>query len=488
MDRVAAVILAAGQGKRMKSKLPKVLHRVSGHPLIRFPLDLAARLGCDPVVVVTGHGREQVEAAVRDGSESDRISFAHQAEQRGTGHAVQCALPKLRGFKGAVLVLMGDVPLLDRASVNKLKKAYAKAGGPLALLTFTPTNPSGYGRVIRQQQRAVAIREDRDCSRSEKALAEVNAGIYLIDIGFLRRSIKTLRDDNSQGEIYLTDLVAEAATRGVATAAEKGTVAAVEVPSQVVCGVNDRRDLATIENVLSDQINQKLMRGGVTIRKPESVRVELGVKVGSDTEIGPGVQLMGNTQIGRGCRIETGAVITDSAIEDGVVIKAYSVLEDARVAGGAEIGPMGRLRPGAVIGRDARVGNFVEIKKTILGKGSKANHLAYLGDGEIGAGVNVGAGTIFCNYDGYQKHTTVLEDDVFIGSDSQLIAPVTVGRGAYVASGSTVTKDVPADALALSRAKQQNKEGVARVLRRRFKALKEKALKDKQAAEKGEKS
>ncbi|MCP4603103.1 MAG: UDP-N-acetylglucosamine diphosphorylase/glucosamine-1-phosphate N-acetyltransferase [Proteobacteria bacterium] len=479
MDKMAAVILAAGLGKRMRSTLPKVLHRVAGRPLVAFPVDLAVRLGCDPVIAVVGHGSEQVESEVLKLKSGSKVAFALQAEQQGTGHAVKCALSKLKRFKGAVLILYGDVPLLDRASVNKLKKAYLKTGGPLAFLTFSPSDPTGYGRVIRENGKVVAVREDRDCTRAEKAVKEVNAGIYLIEAAFLKRSVSKLEDDNSQGEFYLTDLVAAASKKGVASA--------IQVPSETVLGVNDRADLARIDAIIAHGKNLALMRNGVTMCRPESVRIDLDVKIGQDTELSPGVQLVGSTSIGKGCRIETGAVITNSKIDDRAVIKAYSVLEGARVGAEAEIGPMGRLRPGAIICDKAKVGNFVEVKNTTLGMGSKANHLTYLGDGVIGKGVNVGAGTIFCNYDGFQKHKTVLEDDVFIGSDSQLVAPVTVGRGAYVASGSTVTKNVPADALAIARSVQENRNGVGAALRRRFKALKEKALRKKQGANKGEK-
>jgi bifunctional UDP-N-acetylglucosamine pyrophosphorylase / glucosamine-1-phosphate N-acetyltransferase len=468
MEKMAAIILAAGQGTRMKSAKPKVLHRVAGKPLITFPCELAQRLGVESIVVVVGHGRQEVEATARESIDGVDVAFALQAEQKGTGHAVLCALPRLRGHKGPVLILSGDVPLLDKPSISRMKKAYNKTGGPMAFLSFTPEDAAEYGRVIRDSGgRPVAIREFRDCSVQEKKIGEVNSGIYLIDMGFLRQSVKRLESNNSQKEFYLTDLLA--------MAAKKHEVAVAPVAAEVVNGVNDRIDLARIERVLQKKTNQGLMRGGVTMPAPDTVYVDLSVKVGADTEIGPSVQLRGSTKIGRGCRIEAGAVITDSTIKDGAQIKAYSVLEEAIVGPQCSVGPMGRLRPGTVLEKGAKVGNFVELKKTRLGPGSKASHLAYLGDGEIGRDVNVGAGTIFCNYDGFSKHKTVLCDDVFIGSDSQIVAPVTVGKGAYVASGSTITRDVPADDLAISRAKQENKKGVAAVMKRRLKALKERA-------------
>jgi len=449
MDKLAVVILAAGQGTRMKSSQPKVLHRVAGQSLVAFPLALASKLKADRVVVVVGHGRDEVEREIRGLEGGDRVRLAVQAEQRGTGDAVRSALPALKGYKGAVLILSGDVPLLDKPSVTRLRKSFEKTGGMLAFLTFSPADPAAYGRVIRDDEgRPIGIREWRDCTPAERKITEVNAGIYLVDLGFLRRSLGKLTTDNEQGELYLTDLVEMAAKRG--------EVGLVRVRPEIVGGVNDRVDLSAIERLLHAEINAK-----------------------------PGVHLSGATKIGRGCLIEAGVQVKDSVVADGAILKAYSVLEGARVRSGAEIGPMGRLRPGADIGEKAKVGNWVEVKNTTLGNGSKANHLAYLGDGTVGEGCNLGAGTIFCNYDGFQKHRTVLEDDVFIGSDSQLVAPVTVGRGAYVASGSTVTKDVPSDALAVARSKQENKLGVAAVLRRRLKALKLKALEARVRARKG---
>jgi bifunctional UDP-N-acetylglucosamine pyrophosphorylase/glucosamine-1-phosphate N-acetyltransferase len=468
MTDLATVILAAGQGKRMKSALPKVLHRVLGLPLVAFPLALARAARSVRTVVVVGHGRERVEAALRSLPGGDGARLAVQAEQRGTGHAVLSALPALAGHRGAVLILSGDVPLLERRTVERLIRARDKAGAPLAFVYFRPGEPAGYGRVLREHGRVTAIREHRDCSREERAVTEVNAGIYLADLGFLRRGLKRLTDDNDQGELYLTDLVALAA-------AGRRPAVAIEAPAAEVGGVNDRAELARIEELLRERRNLELMRAGVTIRQPGSVRVELEAEVGADTELHASVQILGRTRIGRGCTVEAGAVIADSVLADGARILAHSVLEGAAVGAGAQVGPLARLRPGTVLGPSVHIGNFVEVKNTVLGEGSKANHLAYLGDGDIGRRVNVGAGTIFCNYDGYAKHRTVLGDEVFIGSDSQLVAPVTVGAGAYVASGSTVTRDVPPDALAISRAPQQNRLKVAAVLRRSLAAKKKRA-------------
>ncbi len=472
MGEIAAVILAAGQGKRMRSKQPKVLHRIMGRPLISFPIALARQVGCSRIVVVVGHGREAVEQAAVSSGIGDAVSFALQAEQRGTGHAVMAALPSLKAHKGALLILSGDVPLVDKQTIGRLKRAYNKTGGPLALVSFEPEAPKGYGRVIREGGRPVAIREARDATQQEKRIREVNAGIYLVDIAFLRKSVKKLTSNNDQGELYLTDLVEMAAATG--------EVAAVTVPEAVVQGVNDREDLAMVEASLRSQRNRQLMQSGVTLRQPDTVQVDLDAKVGPDTEIGPGAHILGKTVIGRGCRIGAGAIISDTVIKNEAVIKAYCVVESASVASGAEVGPMARLRPGADIGPNARIGNWVEVKNTVIGRGSKANHLSYLGDGIVGEGVNVGAGTIFCNYDGFLKHQTVLGNDVFIGSDSQLVAPVTVGDGAYVASGSTVTRDVPPDGLAISRVAQVNRKGTAARLKQKLKAEKEKQVKAKE--------
>jgi len=465
MKNAAVVVLAAGQGKRMKSAAPKVLHRVAGRPLVSFPIALARSLGARRIVVVVGHGREAVEAAVRALPGGGDVRFAVQASPRGTGHAVMAALPQLAGYTGPVLILSGDVPLLGRASVAALHKAYARSGGKLAFISFEPAEPSGYGRVIRDEGGAVvAIREDRDCTRAEKRLGEVNSGIYVVDAEFLRRGVKKLKADNEQHELYLTDLVS--------LAAKHGTAGVVSAPPDEVCGVNDRVDLARVEAIIQAGRTIELLRGGVTIRRPGTVQVDLDVRVGRDVELGAHVELRGATEIADGCRVETGAIVVDSKIAAGAVIKAYSVLEGAVVGAGAVVGPFARLRPGTSLAENVHIGNFVEVKNTRVGPGSKANHLAYLGDGDIGAGVNVGAGTIFCNYDGYQKHRTVLEDDVFIGSDSQLVAPVRVGKGAYVASGSTITKDVPPDAIAIARGRQENKERLAPVLRRALLAKK----------------
>jgi bifunctional UDP-N-acetylglucosamine pyrophosphorylase/glucosamine-1-phosphate N-acetyltransferase len=475
MRDTAAIILAAGQGKRMRSKTPKVLHRMLGQSLISFPLRLAEQTGCDAIVAVVGHGLEAVKNEVLRLDRKGAVSFAVQSEQRGTGHAVMCALPCLEHRKGRVLILSGDVPMLDEASVSALEKEFEKSG-VLAMLTFVPKDPTGYGRIIRKDGRPVAIREHRDCTEDERSITEVNAGVYLIDLPFLRTSISGLKADNDQGELYLTDLAAEAA--------KISEVGAAIVDAHKVAGINDRAELQELEGIMSRKRNLELLRSGVTIHDPDSVRIEWDVTVGQDTEIFASVHIGGTTSIGEGCVIGQGSVLNNCTIADRVTIKPYTVADDARLDSGCEVGPMARLRPGAHIGEGAHIGNWVEVKNTLIGKGSKANHLAYLGDGIVGDGVNIGAGTIFCNYDGFMKHKTVLGNGVFIGSDSQLVAPVTVGDGAYVASGSTITHDVPKNDLALSRVKQVNKTGRAAILKTKLQLEKERRLAEKAAKEK----
>ena len=467
MQNWTAIILAAGQGTRMRSSLPKVLHPILGRPLISFPVNLAKQVGCKQIVAVVGHGRDAVQDAVSHTDTDGLVSFAVQHEQNGTGHAVLCGLESVSDTEGTVLILSGDVPMLNEAAVASLAEAFASSG-KVAMLTFIPEDPTGYGRILREDGRPVGIREHRDCSDAEREIREVNAGVYLVDLAFLRESVRTLKTDNDQGELYLTDIAAEAA--------KEGDLEAAVVDPHLVAGINDRSELAEMERVMTRARNRELMRAGVTMHLPESIRIEWDVTVGRDTEIFPNVHLSGNTAVGEGCTLGQGAVLHNCTLAEAVSVKPYTVADNAVLSSRCEVGPMARLRPGAVIGEEARIGNWVEVKNTQVGKGSKANHLAYLGDGEIGDGVNVGAGTIFCNYDGLLKHKTVLGNGVFIGSDSQIVAPVTVGDGAYVASGSTITRDVPPDDLALSRTAQVNKPGRAAMLKKRLKATKERRL------------
>ncbi len=458
----AAVVLAAGQGTRMKSAAPKVLHPVCGVPMLAHVVSAAKQAGATRVVVVVGHGREAVEKDLASRFGAD-VRTVVQAEQKGTGHAALCALPALQDLQGAIVVLAGDTPLLPSAAIAGL--VAARGDKKLAMLTSTLEDATGYGRVIRDPKgAAIGVREHKDASEPERAIREWNTGVYAIDLAFLRSALPTLKANNAQGELYLTDLV-ELASRA-------GGAATSSWSAEDVQGVNDRAQLAEVERVMRLRIAAAFGRNGVTIRDPHTAYIDATVTIEADATIEPNVHLRGATKIGPGARIDTGSVLTDVVVEARAVLRPYSVGERSHVGVNARVGPFSHLRPESELGEDVHVGNFVETKKTRIGKGSKANHLAYLGDGIVGEGVNVGAGTIFCNYDGYAKHTTVLEDGVFVGSDTQLVAPVKVGKNANIAAGTTVTMDVPADALAISRTKQVNRDGVAAKLRARMKAAK----------------
>ncbi len=440
MDSLGAIVLAAGKGTRMKSARPKVLHEIGGRPLVAFPLSVAADLGADPVVAVLGHGADEARSEIGKLPCAARIRFAVQAQQRGTAHAVLSARGELTGFDGTLLVLYGDVPMLQAETLRRL---LAAPPAPLAFLTSRPPDPAGYGRVVRGAEGQVQrIVEQSDCSGAERALGEVNAGIYRVGARFLWSALDRIGSGNAQGEFYLTDIVE--------IAAREGGAIPVEAPFEETAGVNDRAELAAAATRLRRRINLRHQLAGVTLQAPDHTFIEDGVTIEADVVVEPGCVLSGSTRVRAGARI-----------------RAYSILEDAEVGERAIVGPFARLRPGTVLGPDVHVGNFVELKKSRLGAGTKANHLSYLGDADIGSGVNVGAGTITCNYDGVAKHRTVLGDGVFIGSDTQLVAPVLVGKGAYVGAGSTITEDVPPDSLALSRVPQKNVEGWAVEKRRR---------------------
>ncbi|HZX95151.1 MAG TPA: bifunctional UDP-N-acetylglucosamine diphosphorylase/glucosamine-1-phosphate N-acetyltransferase GlmU [Myxococcales bacterium] len=445
-QNLAAVVLAAGKGTRMKSDLAKVLHEVCGRPIAFFPIRAALALDASPVVAVVGHQAQAVEQGLSRQFPGAPLRFAVQAEQLGTGHAVLCAEEALRGFEGNVLILAADVPLVRAETLRKL--VAAKGDADVALLACRARNPKGYGRIVRKQNGEVArIVEEKDASEAERRIDEVNASIYLADARFLFKALHGVGRGNAQGEYYLTDIV------------EKGRAVAVEAEEAEVSGVNDRAQLAWSAAQLRERRNAQLMKDGVSFHDPAVTYVDEGIEVGADTVLEPMVSLRGKTRVGRGVRIGQGCVIVDSEIEDGAQILPYTHMNEARIGPGATVGPFARLRPGAQLAEQAHVGNFVELKKTVLGKGSKANHLTYLGDAIIGEGCNIGAGTITCNYDGKNKHQTTIEDGAFIGSDTQLVAPVTVGKDAYVGTGATVREDVPAGALAVSAGKQRNIEG-----------------------------
>lgn len=462
----AAVVLAAGQGTRMKSDLPKVLHPVAGRPMIYWPVRAALDAGAAKVVVVLGYGREQVEEQLH-AYFGDQVVTALQEEQRGTGHAVRCGMPALDGFEGDVVMLYGDVPLIEASAVSRL--ATARGDAPLALLTCTIDDPTGYGRIVREHGEVTAIVEHRDATEAQRAITEINPGLYAGEIGFVRSALEKLSDDNAQGELYLTDIVA--------TAVGEGGAVGVRWPLESLLGINDRAQLAEATKHMRRRIATEHARSGVTVRDVERVDIDADVTIGRDAVIEPGVTLRGKTTVGERAHVDVGCVLTDVEVAAEAKLLPYTVASDARIGERAQTGPFTHLRPGSQMEERSKVGNFVEMKKTVLGPGSKASHLAYLGDGIIEADVNIGAGTIFCNYDGFAKHTTYLEEGCFIGSDSQLVAPIRVGKGAYVGTGTTVTLDVPPDALAVGRARQKNKEGYAARLRARLEARKAKQAK-----------
>jgi bifunctional UDP-N-acetylglucosamine pyrophosphorylase/glucosamine-1-phosphate N-acetyltransferase len=453
MTDLHIVILSAGKGTRMKSALPKVLHPLAGRPIIEHVLQTASSLRAASTTVVVGHGAEQVRAAL---AARPGLQFVVQSPQLGTGHALLQAESGLSRAKGSVLLLYGDVPLLQPSTLELLLERHRATGAAATVLTAELADPYGYGRIVRDAAGAIArIVEERDASAEERTIREINSGIYVFSLAGLFDALHALATDNAQGEYYLTDLVA-AYRRAGRTVETLCLNDAAEIR-----GVNSRVDLADLGRVLFDRTRRALMLGGVTLVDPTTTYVETGVLIGEDTTLGPNVVITGTTTIGRGCYVHAGCRLTNATLADGVTVLDHSVVTDSEIQAGASVGPMAHLRPDSVVGPGAKVGNFVELKKTSLGRGSKASHLAYLGDATIGADVNVGAGVITCNYDGAAKHQTIIEDDVFVGSDSQLVAPVTIGRGAYVAAGSSITDDVPPDALAVARARQTNKTGWA---------------------------
>ncbi|HLV27554.1 MAG TPA: bifunctional UDP-N-acetylglucosamine diphosphorylase/glucosamine-1-phosphate N-acetyltransferase GlmU [Burkholderiaceae bacterium] len=440
------VILAAGLGKRMQSDLPKVLHRIAGKPMLEHVLDNARGLQPDRIVVVTGHGAEAVQAAFAG---DDGLVFALQRPQHGTGHAVQQALPHLLGgdaAEDATLVLYGDVPLVQTDTLRKLLEA---RGTGLALLTETVADPTGYGRIVRNDAGEVLrIVEHKDASDAERAIDEVNTGILAAPTARLRDWLGRITNDNAQGEYYLTDVVALSVADSVPVRA------AQPAASWETLGVNSRLQQAELERAWQKEQARRLLEAGVTLADPERFDLRGELTCGRDVFIDVGCVFEGKVTLADGVHVGPHSVVRNASIGRGTRIEAYTHIDEATVADDARLGPYARLRPGAEIGSEAHVGNFVEIKKSVLGAGSKANHLAYIGDAEIGARVNVGAGTITCNYDGVNKHRTVIEDDAFIGSDTQLVAPVTVGKGATLAAGTTLTRDAPAGKLTLSRVPQ----------------------------------
>ncbi len=451
----AIAIMAAGKGTRLKSRLPKVLHEIAGKPLLGHVVAAAKQVvPAAQIFAIIGHEAERVREAMR----SSGIQFVEQKEQRGTGHAMMQTREALKGFDN-VLVLSGDVPLIRKETIERLLEFHAKAGAAMTILTTEPENPSGYGRVFRKKtgsDEVERIVEQKQLAAEQLGHREINSGIYAFRVKALLSNLDKLTTENPHGEYYLTDVA------GILAKAGEKVVALRAEDAYEVLGVNTRNELAELDAHLRARKTQALMAAGVSIFKPESCVIDADVEVGTDTVIEPFVQLLGETKIGSECRIRSYSVVSNSTLGNGVLLRHGSIVDQARVADGALLGPYCHLRPGSDIGEGAHIGNFVETKKTKVGKGSKANHLTYLGDAEIGAGVNIGAGTITCNYDGVNKFGTVIGDNVFVGSDTTLVAPIEIGKGAYIGAASCLTESVPEDALAVARARQVNKEGWAK--------------------------
>ena len=444
------VVLAAGQGSRMKSAMPKVLHKVGGRSLIDHVLHAADSLTPASLVVVLGHKADAVREHL---SGRTGLKTVVQEPQLGTAHALRQTENLLRGKTGTLVMLSGDVPLLSQQTLRDLVETHRGANAAATVLTATVERPYGYGRIVRTGARIAGIVEERDASTAERQIREINSGIYAFDMEPLFEALERIASQNAQGEYYLTDLIAIYRRRKLPV--ETLTV----VNPDEIRGINSRTELAEVSRIVRQNKNEELMAAGVTLIDPTTTYIDPDVVIGPDTVIHAGVVIEGKSRIGAACEIQAHVRVVDSTVGDRVSINNFCVIVGATIAGGASIGPFAHLRPESVVGEKAKVGNFVELKKTTLGAGSKASHLAYLGDASIGADVNIGAGTIICNYDGHTKHQTTIEDGAFVGSDTQLIAPVTIGRGAYVGTGTTVRESVPPGALAVSASKQRNIEG-----------------------------
>ncbi|MED0868520.1 bifunctional UDP-N-acetylglucosamine diphosphorylase/glucosamine-1-phosphate N-acetyltransferase GlmU [Bacillus spizizenii] len=447
MDKRFAVVLAAGQGTRMKSKLYKVLHPVCGKPMVEQVVDEALKLSLSKLVTIVGHGAEEVKKQLGEKSE-----YALQAEQLGTAHAVKQAQPFLADEKGVTIVICGDTPLLTAETMEQMLKEHTQREAKATILTAVAEDPTGYGRIIRGENGAVQkIVEHKDASEEERLVTEINTGTYCFDNEALFRAIDLVSNDNAQGEYYLPDVIEILKNEGE-------TVAAYQTDNfQETLGVNDRVALSQAEQFMKERINKRHMQNGVTLIDPMNTYISPDAVIGSDTVIYPGTVIKGEVQIGEDTIIGPHTEIMNSSIGSRTVIK-QSVVNHSKVGNDVNIGPFAHIRPDSVIGNEVKIGNFVEIKKTQFGDRSKASHLSYVGDAEVGTDVNLGCGSITVNYDGKNKYLTKIEDGAFIGCNSNLVAPVTVGEGAYVAAGSTVTEDVPGKALAIARARQVNKD------------------------------
>jgi len=443
-------VLAAGKGTRMKSALPKVLHRVAGLPMIDHVLASARTLQAQTTTVVIGHMADSMRRAL---AHHQNLTFVVQEPQLGTAHALLTTEGVLKNASGTLVLLSGDVPLLSQQTLQTLLDRHTRSRAAATVITAIVDDPHGYGRIVRSGEQIARIVEEKDASSTERTIREINSGIYAFSLDGLFDAVRSIAAENAQREYYLPDLVAVYRRQG-------RPVETVVVPrADEILGINSRAELAAVSRIVRDDKNRALMAAGVTLEDPATVYIDRDVTVGADTIIHPGVSLEGSTSVGSGCEIHSGSRLVNSQVGDRVTILNHCVINESVIASDATIGPFAHLRTAVDIRDGARIGNFVELKKTVLGKGSKAAHLAYLGDATIGEKVNIGAGTITCNYDGERKNQTTIEDGAFIGSDSQLVAPVTIGKGAYVGSGATIRENVPAGALAVSAGKQRTLEG-----------------------------
>jgi len=442
------LILAAGKGTRMKSDLPKVIHPILNRPMLNYVLDAVSNLKPDITYIIVGYKKEMICSAVDNLSLN--VEYVIQNRQLGTGHAISRAESKLKNFRGDILIINGDCPAITGNELKKFVSKHSKNRSTLSLITSEIENPYGYGRIVRDGANKLhSIIEEKDASLQIKKINEVNSGIYCVKSQFLWEALKKLRTKNRQKEYYLPDIVEYAVGKKM-----KITTHNVR-DSDEILGVNDKAELSKLERILKFRILKKLYMAGVTVVDPESTFISPDVRIGSDTVIQPGTYIFGNTKIGKSCSIGPNVYIEDTAIGNNVEIKFSSYMSSCKIKNNVIIGPFAHLRPEANIGNNSKIGNFVEIKKSKIGNRSKIPHLSYVGDANVGNNVNIGAGTITCNYDGVSKHQTIIEDNVFIGSDSMLVAPVKVGKGATTAAGSTITKDVDRDALAIERNQQK---------------------------------
>jgi bifunctional UDP-N-acetylglucosamine pyrophosphorylase/glucosamine-1-phosphate N-acetyltransferase len=445
LSELVVVILAAGKGTRMKSDLVKVLHPVAGSPMLSYPLDLSRTLKPSRLIVVVGFQADLVQEKFK----ADDVTFALQKEQLGTGHAVLATRSALHGFHGDVLILSGDVPLLTPETVGKFLKSHRDLQAALSVMTLELENPKGYGRVFRNADGSLLrITEDKDLKPGQEKVWEINAGIYCVDADFLFSALSRVTPQNAQKEYYLTDIIAQAG------AEKKKAFPFLVEDSLEVMGINTRVELAKANQVMKKKVAEQLMLEGVTLIDPDTTYIERDVKIGRDSVIYPNCYLLGKTSLGIACLVESGCKLTNTQAGNQVTIKVSSVITESILEDHVEVGPFAHLRPQNVLREGSKIGNFVEVKKSVIGKGTKANHLSYIGDATLGEKINVGAGTITCNYDGKKKHATVIEDGVFIGSNTSLVAPIKVSRNSVIGAGSTITKEVPPDTLAVARGKQ----------------------------------